>query len=559
MALINQNNSKNKEIILICFNDNKYSLPTIISFNEMNNSIEIGERAREIRISNCSQTIFNIIKLIELNYKEINKTKNYWPFKLYLDEKTNTKYIKVNINREKDKKFSIIDLLIIYLKNIFIIFFNKLKIDNNNNNVNIQEKIVLKLSLVITVPNYFGYSQRKTLENIFKIYLFPNDEKINNYNNFQILLTKIKIENASSIASICLKDSSLLSCNIKNATENVEKKILIINIDGGSVNLSVTSLSGSNNKIFEVKNLSGTKFGGEDFIDTFMCECLFEFEEEARKECLNSFIALAKLRKSCEEAKDNFRNSTYTEICIPKLYETKDLKMIVNRKDYEKACNGMLEEIIELIKNSLIKSGVKAEEIDDIIIVGSSNYTQKLIQMIHDIFQQNAKIAKKLDIIMNNFIKKENDYDNYIVSGAALQAYNNNLSSPEYTLVDLSPISFGIESFDGRLNIIIEKGTRIPVSINKYIKISTNNNENHIFINIYEGDNPLAINNKLISKSLIDKNILSNEVKNNTFIEVLIQFELDSNLNLNAFILDNKLFFKKYDFKIGTALIQNTT
>ena len=159
IALINLNNNnelnsnKKIDIDLISFNENKISVPSMISFDQNNNCIKIGDQAYSIFEDNPSQTIFNIVKLIGANYDDINEKKKYWPFKLYKSEQKNKLYLKIDFNGEKEKIFFIEDLLIIYLKKLFKLFFNKIII--NENNISSNKEILM--NLVVTVPNYFNY------------------------------------------------------------------------------------------------------------------------------------------------------------------------------------------------------------------------------------------------------------------------------------------------------------------------------------------------------------------------------------------------------------------
>ena len=313
-------------------------------------------------------------------------------------------------------------------------------------------------------------------------------------------MKKLKIENASSIAAICYN-------NIFNQNP---RYILIINLDGCSVNLSIVSITEGKNKIFEVKNLSGKKFGIEDFTDKFMNDCLSELEYNSKQECINSPYALAKLRKSCKDAILSFRQKKNTEINISKLYDTIELKIIMNKKKLESACKIMYREIISNIKNIIYESNLNENEIDDIIYIGEKYLTLEINNIINEAFNNNLKIK-------NNIYNKDNNYENYIVSGAALQAYNISNPFPKFTFIDITPISFGVETINGLMDIIIRKGTKFPVIKRKYVKIKNEIKDKNIHINIYEGENIMVKDNNLISSSFGDKNNFIKENKNEFF------------------------------------------
>ena len=545
-------NSNNNDL------ENKFTIPTIISFDEKNNIIKIGDEAEKMKIENPTQTIFNIIKFIGSDQDDITEEqKKLWPFKIYNDNKypNNSFYVKINFNGEKNKILYINNILSIYLKKLFDIFFKKININNEKNNNEI------KIFLVVTVPNYFSYYHKKTIEKIFKDDVFSYS--VISDNNFNIILKSIKIENASSISSICYNNKPLTknyssnnpnlliikkklsniigtnnNNNINNSSEN---NILIINIDGCSVNFSIVSITDNFNKIYEVKAIRGLKFGKEDFIDNFMNNCLSELEYNTKQECFKNASALAKLRKSCELAESSFGHSSKTEIYISKLYDSIELKMIVNKTDYEKSCIKFYEQIIMNIKKLIFDAKLKENDISDLILLGK--YTPKLLGMIFEIFKNNKKILQQYE----NGKKDQKNIDELLVYSAAIHAFNLNQSLPKYVFVDITFMSFGVENLNGEMEIIIEKGSKIPIDVKKNVRIGLKNKkEQFLYINIYEGENSIAYKNKLISQNKIDKNIVDSEKINDMIYELLIDFELDSNMNLNIVVLDKKTFNKKF-------------
>ena len=562
LAFINSNNKNNNfdlNIENFALNDleNKFKIPTIISFDEKNNLIKIGEEAERMKIENPTQTIFNIIKFIGSDQNDITEEqKKLWPFKIYNDNKypNSSFYVKINFNGEKNKTLYVSNILSIYLKKLFDIFFKKIKIDDSEKNSN-----EIKIFLIVTVPNYFTYYHKKLIEKIFKDDVFSYS--LASYNNFNIILKSFKIENSSSISSICYNNKSLTKNNSsnnlnllimkKNSSKAVltnsgnntdrssENNILIINIDGSSVNFSIVSITDNVNKIYEVKSIRGLKFGKEDFTDSFMNNCLSGLEYNTKQECFKSASALAKLRKSCELAESSFECSPKTEIYISKLYDFIELKMIVNKSDYEKACMKFYEQIKINIKKLIFEAKLKENDISDLILLGG--YTPKLLAMIFEIFKNNKKILQKYE----NDKKNQKNIDELLVCSAAIHAFNINQSIPNYVFVDITFTSFGVENLNGEMEIIIEKGSKIPIDTKKNVKIGLKNkNEEFLYINIYEGENFTANKNKLISQNKIDKNIVDGEKISDMIYELLINFELDSNMNLNIVVLDKKTLNK---------------
>ena len=589
----------NKNNYFELFNlNNNYTIPTIISFVHNNidinnpmdiSNIKIGEEAEQIKILNAHQTIFNIIKLIGKNNNEIVGRKDLWPFMIYNDEKTNKPYIRIkSTNKSGDNKFiyyNFEDILTIFLKKLFQKFFNKIIIDkfdesdiikSDDNCVNINK--VININIVISVPNYYNYLQRKIIENIFVNELFPKIEvsqkdktllNSNIYGKYIIKLKNIKIENVSNLASFYLinKNKEIIntSNNLSNTINNINKipknsftnslNYLILYIEGSSINISVFNLK---KNIIEIKAINGSEFGEEDFIDSFICSCLSDFKDKIRKNCLTSPVALAKLRKSLNIVRKCFNKDdiVQTEVNINKLYDNIDLRMTLNKNDYIKSCIGLFRKVIYLIKETIINSGVSIKNIYDIILIGNITENTKLRNMMSEIFKDNKKIYDKLT---KKIVEKDTDSNNYIIKGAIMQCLNNNMVIPKYKFINISSISFGIETLNGLMEIVVEKGTNIPIKINKYIKIKKpgKNDNNLVNINIYEGDNKYVKNNKLISRTLIDINNFKNEKKDENNIEILFQFFIDSYYNLNVFILDKNNLRRKFECLINMDYIKN--
>ena len=555
IGVINEKN--NFELFNI---NNNSNIPTVISFieNNINHKIEIkiGEETEELKVSNASQTIFNIIKLIGKSSNEIVGRKELWPFNIYNDEKTNKPYIQIKINNNLINYY-FEELLIIFLKELFSEFFNKINISKLNEG---KENKLIDLNIIITVPNYYNYIQRKIIENIFRTKLFPKNEmfkknkifiKENKYGKYNVQLKNIKIESASNLASFCLLDKDKMSNDIKDNISNY----LIVYIEGGSVNISIISLNSKNNSIIEVKGISGAEFGEEDFLDNFIYTCLSDFKDKIKRKCLNSPKALAKLRKSLNIVKNCFNKEDIfqTEVNINKLYDVIDLKMTVNKNEYIKSCMGLFRKIIYLIKETLINSNIEIKDINDILLIGNIAQNMKLRNMINELFKDknnnlyNKLKNEKIDIELNN----------YIVKGAIIQCFNNNMTIPKYKLANITHSSFGIESLNGIMNFVIEKGNNIPIKFNKYIKIkrTDKNGNNMININIYEGENKYVKNNKLISRNFIDIKNLKNEKIYENYIEILFQFFIDSNYNLYVYLLDKNTFRRKFEFLINIESI----
>ena len=169
----------------------------------------------------------------------------------------------------------------------------------------------------------------------------------------------------------------------------------------------------------------------------------------------------------------------------------------------------------------------------------------QLKKFISEIFKDNNKdIYNKLINENNNY---NNDIDSSIIKGSIIQSFNSNMIIPKYKLISICESSFGIENTNGFMDIVIEKGSIIPIKFNKYIRIRKLRGSNMVNINIYEGENKCVRNNKLIASNYIDITNFKQERKDDKSIEILFQFYMDSNNNLNVYILDKISFRRQFE------------
>jgi len=543
---------------------NEINIPTIINFKDRNDNLLIGKEAEKEKINNPNYTIFNFVKLFDKNWDEMEGNKELWGFKLYNNAKTGKPYIKGNHKSFRNKIYNIEDILTLFLKNLFDIFFSKIKIKKSKCKL-------LKINFVVTVPDYFNYLQRKVLEKIFLTQLFDTNSKIKN-KEYIYYLGKNNIENVQ-IKNIKIENSSNLGFlfpfqNNENIKNNKNSNVILIYVEGSSVNISlISTLYGGNALIsptkkikndenmnkYEIKGIKWLSFGEEDFTDNF--ENLY-LSEKIKEECYNNSSSLAKLRSSFENAKNDFYEKSKNEIIIKNLYNNNDFRIILDKSDYEKSCENHFNKIIDLIKELLKETSISEDLINDIIFIGNTTNVNIIKQKIESIFNsKNKSLCKKLFENPENKSKEINPY--LTVLGAVIQSYN--LFSKEkilYKYKEITPISFGIEGFNKKMILMIKKGSQIPIKVNKKVKFLKIKEESvNININIYEGEDEFVNKNRLISKAVVDTNNLKNEIEDEDCIEIMVQFIINQNFDLRAFILDSKTLKRKLECVINIDIV----
>ena len=538
VGIVNQNTS---EIQLVCFDENKYSIPTLVSFGQNKKEIKIGHKAAEEILCNPSQTIFNIMKYFGKKYNEVSCNNKLWPFKVYSSEDENMPYIKVNLGPQKDKVFYFENILSIFLEKMFEFIFKKVNLENSSN-FNTQEKIkgdgddlsvrntiYLKCVLVITVPNYFSYYQRNLIKKIIKTEIFPdiyNHEISKIYGKYKINLIGIRIENASSIASVCLNSNYSYNFNFNlNNKKSKNNYILILNLDGGSANASITSSSpNQSDKIkYQVKAINGIPKGKMDLIDNLMFKIILKFNEKIKKEILDSPLSLIKLRKICEKMRANLIQNDYDVFNIGEILDNYDEKVVISRNDYENCFINFYTDIKLLLSDIIAQAKIKEEDINDIIFIGELCREKNFKKIIEQSFKQFSSIYEEL--IYSSYLDSEKDF--YIVGGAAFHALNS-INNNIYSFNDISPVNIGIEKYNGYMDLLVTKGDKIPIINKKSIKISNDSNQ----LKIYEIEDNGSMKNKLIKVIEIENNEIYKDI-NNGYRKIKIEYKFNENFELS--------------------------
>ena len=516
IAFMNQDNLN--EIQIFNFNENEYSMPSLISFSDIKKEIKIGKEAEQDLIKNPSQTIFNIFKFFGKNLKDIKYHDDLLPFKIYSsNNEENKPYLKINFGPQKDKIFYFDNIVNIYLQKLLEKFFEKIKIKSD---LNINNNIYnINTILVIAISNYFNYYQRTLIQQIVKDVIIKINNDLKEKLNILINLEKIKIENKSSIVSLSL---NLYSDKINNNN-------LIICTDGGSTNISLINNQINDKKIlYKVLYSDFMNKGVNDIIDDFMKYILKKFNDKVKKEILNSSFALVNLRKICKKLITNLSHTDKTFFNLKEILVNYDLIINISKNDYENSLYDFFFDLKRLVNKMIENENIKNCIINEIIFIGKIFDENKIRLNIEQLFKQ-KKLLSKEESINNKNINK----DFYIVSGATYQGFN--LKNNILYFQDVSQFNIGIEKYDKNLYYLIKKGDTIPLKNTTSIKIRKNSD-----LNIYELDTETKNKRFIFNYVLKDENISEKNYNINDvdYRHINIEYEIDEELNLNLKILD---------------------
>lgn len=261
---------------------------------------------------------------------------------------------------------------------------------------------------------------------------------------------------------------------------STEKTICVCDAGGGTYDISVLSICDG---VFEVKAVGGDAFLGGADIDNVLVEYTKgEFKKNTGVDISSNPKAIRRLRTACEHAKRILSTSSMTDIEIDSLAEGNDFKMKLSRAKFESLTNDLINKHVELIGPVLEDAKVKKDQIDNVVMVGGTTRIPKLKDMIETFFN-----GKKLSTDVNP--------DEAVAIGAAIQAAvlagSKDAKIGELLVLDVTPLSIGIETAGGVMTKIIEKNSTIPCNKNRSFS-TYEDNQSAVDINIFQGERPLV-------------------------------------------------------------------